>query len=59
MINPFLAVSGLIYPTIPATWPNRDIRRGVRYNRPLPTDWVAFFFKFPKLKAFIKTGRMT
>jgi hypothetical protein len=58
MINHFQAVSGLSYPTVPATWPNREIRRAVRNSRPLPTDWVAFFFKFPKLKTFIKTGKM-
>ena len=59
MINHFQAVSGLSYPTIPATWPNRAVRRAVRNNRTLPTEWVAFFFKFPKLKAFINTGRLS
>lgn len=47
-----------VYPTVPATWPNRGIRRGVRYGHALPTEWIAHFFKFPHLKTFIKTGVM-
>jgi hypothetical protein len=47
-----------VYPVVPATWPNRAVRRAVRYRRELPREWAAFFFANPKLKELVRTGRL-
>lgn len=63
MKNPFQAKAAAantpaVYPVIPATWPNRAVRRAVQYRRVEPTMWAIFFDKFPKLRPFIRTGVM-
>lgn len=58
MRNPFEASKGVAYPAVPATWPNRAVRRAVRHNRRLPQVWAAFFAMNPKLRDLVRTGRL-
>lgn len=58
MKNHFQAVKGEALAVVPSTWPNRAIRRAVRYARALPTEWAVFFADKPQLITLIKTGRL-
>lgn len=58
MRNPYEAVKDTAYPTVPATWPNRAVRRAVRHNKPLPQVWTQFFALNPKLRALCKAARL-
>ncbi len=49
--NPFGAIRGLLYPTIPAHNANRQVRRAVKFGRNrLPTEWAAFLALPPSLR---------
>ena len=54
MKNHFQALKNTSYPTIPAIWPNRSIRRALRYSRALPTQWAAFFDMHPEHRVLAK-----
>ena len=57
MKNIFQAVKGSTYPTVPAIWPNRAIRRALRYGKTLPTEWAVFFDQNPEHKVLAKAQR--
>ncbi len=48
----FQAQRGVRYPTIPANWPNRLVRRAVRLRQDhrLPGEWRAAFVVQPMLR---------
>jgi hypothetical protein len=54
--NQLQALSGLMYPVVPAGWPNRAVRRAVKQNREsrLPQCWKQALVAMPKLRAAIK-----
>lgn len=58
MKNHFQAVKGEPLAVVPATWPNRAVRRAVLYARSLPKEWAVFFADKPQLITLIKTGRL-
>lgn len=39
---------------VSAIWPNRAVRRALKYNRMLPTEWEIFFTQNPKHRALAK-----
>lgn len=45
-----------VYPPIPAGWPNRSVRRAIRFARPsrLPAVWASVLASRPELRAAIK-----
>lgn len=50
MKNPFTTY-------VPATWPNRAIRRALRYGKALPTEWSIFFAQNPEMALVAKAQR--
>lgn len=50
MKNPFTTV-------VPSTWPNRSIRRALRYGKALPTEWSIFFAANPEMTQVAKAQR--
>lgn len=44
------------YPAIPATWPNRAVRRAVKqgHNSRVPQDWRSLFALQPQFRAAVK-----
>ena len=57
MKNIFQAVKNTAYPKIPAIWPNRAVRRALRFARTLPTEWAIFFDRRPDLRTLAKALR--
>ena len=57
MRNNHQAVKNTSYPTIPAIWPNRAVRRALRFARALPTEWGIFFGSRPDLLTLAKAVR--
>ena len=52
MKNPFTHLS-----VIPSTWPNRAVRRALRYGRTLPNEWTMFFSQNPEMAKIAKAQR--
>ena len=46
--------TAVTYPTVPATYPNRAVRRAVKHNRPLPGTWGPFLAINTAFRAAIK-----
>lgn len=59
MRNLFQAVPGISYPTVPANWPNRAIRRAVKLRREsrLPGEWGQFLMMDPSMRTSILKSR--
>lgn len=57
MKNPFQTVRGLSYPTVPAMWPNRAVRRALKYGRSLPGTWTQFFAMHPEFRKLVLTNK--
>lgn len=47
MKNPFVSIKNVAYAVVPATWPNRAIRRAVLFGKTLPTEWAIFLMDKP------------
>ena len=47
---PFQRATGIATPAVPAIWPNRAVRRALKYSRALPTQWEIFFQQNPELR---------
>jgi hypothetical protein len=43
-----------VYPTVPAIWPNRAIRRALRFGKTIPQQWHVFFEANPEHRALAK-----
>lgn len=45
------------YPTVPALWPNRAVRRAVRFGRAVPRAWAAAFVAHQGLREAVAALR--
>lgn len=60
MKNLFQALKNSNYPTVPATWPNRAVRRAVRkgHTSRLPDNWRVFLDLNKDFRAAILQSRL-
>ena len=49
--------SKAVKPVIPAIWPNRAIRRALRFGSTLPSQWAVFFDLNPYHRSLAKAQR--